>query len=213
MGGDRDDGRWLMAGAAAMAAVLLAQELHHHVVVAPAALPTMLFELAEVVLLLGCTTICALLVRRVVAQWEERPRAARPTGRAAERTVIPGSKGGAAVSRGRAASEAASRACPVLGHRADIDGIRAVAVVPVLLFHAGFSAFPGGFVGVDVFFVISGYLITSIILEDINRDRFSVLAFYERRIRRTFPAPGLHPLSGTSNRKPSGGGRPVEWNR
>ena len=188
MGGDRDDGRWLMAGAAAMAAVLLAQELHHHVVVAPAALPTLLFELAEVVLLLGCTTICALLVRRVVAQWEERPRAARTAGRAAERTVTPGSKEGAAAIRGRAASEAASRACPVLGHRADIDGIRAVAVVPVLLFHAGFSAFPGGFVGVDVFFVISGYLITSLILEDINRDRFSVLAFYERRIRRIFPA-------------------------
>ena len=74
------------------------------------------------------------------------------------------------------------------GHRADIDGLRAVAVVPVLLFHAGFPAFAGGFVGVDVFFVISGYLITSIILDETDAGRFSIFAFYERRIRRIFPA-------------------------
>ena len=74
------------------------------------------------------------------------------------------------------------------GHRADIDGLRAVAVVPVLLFHAGFPAFAGGFVGVDVFFVISGYLITSIILDETAAGRFSIFAFYERRIRRIFPA-------------------------
>ena len=74
------------------------------------------------------------------------------------------------------------------GHRADIDGLRAVAVVPVLLFHAGFPAFAGGFVGVDVFFVISGYLITSIILDETDAGRFSIVAFYERRIRRIFPA-------------------------
>jgi peptidoglycan/LPS O-acetylase OafA/YrhL len=95
---------------------------------------------------------------------------------------------GAASIPARVAARAVSHARPVLAHRADIDGLRALAVVPVLLFHAGFPAFPGGFVGVDVFFVISGYLITSIILDDIERGRFSVLAFYERRIRRIFPA-------------------------
>jgi len=73
-------------------------------------------------------------------------------------------------------------------YRADIDGLRALAVVPVLLFHLGVPAFSGGFVGVDVFFVISGFLITSIILPDIRADRFSLLGFYERRCRRLFPA-------------------------
>src|SRR3984893_9141782 len=73
-------------------------------------------------------------------------------------------------------------------YRADIDGLRAVAVVPVVLFHIGAPVFPGGFVGVDVFFVISGYLITSIILPDIDARRFSIVKFYERRVRRIFPA-------------------------
>lgn len=73
-------------------------------------------------------------------------------------------------------------------YRADIDGLRALAVLPVLLFHLGVPAFSGGFVGVDVFFVISGFLITSIILPDIDAGRFSILAFYERRCRRLFPA-------------------------
>lgn len=73
-------------------------------------------------------------------------------------------------------------------YRAEIDGLRTVAVVPVILFHAGFSLFSGGFVGVDVFFVISGYLITTLLLQDIERGRFSLLEFYERRIRRIFPA-------------------------
>lgn len=73
-------------------------------------------------------------------------------------------------------------------YRSDIDGLRAVAVVPVVLFHAGFSTFSGGYVGVDVFYVISGYLITSIICEEIERDRFTIVGFYERRIRRIFPA-------------------------
>ncbi|MET1026494.1 MAG: acyltransferase family protein [Dongiaceae bacterium] len=73
-------------------------------------------------------------------------------------------------------------------YRRDIDGLRALAVVPVVLFHAGFSGFGGGFVGVDVFFVISGYLITSLIAEEIKNGRFSVLNFYERRVRRIFPA-------------------------
>lgn len=73
-------------------------------------------------------------------------------------------------------------------YRPDIDGLRALAVVPVVLFHAGFSWCSGGYVGVDVFFVISGYLITSIILSDLDLERFSIVRFYERRIRRIFPA-------------------------
>ncbi len=73
-------------------------------------------------------------------------------------------------------------------HRREIDGIRAVAVVPVVLFHAGLPSFSGGFVGVDVFFVISGFLITSIILDDLSEKRFSLLEFYERRARRILPA-------------------------
>lgn len=73
-------------------------------------------------------------------------------------------------------------------YRAEIDGLRAFAVVPVLLFHAGFAPFNGGYVGVDVFFVISGFLITSIILKDLDRGNFSLIEFYERRIRRIIPA-------------------------
>ena len=73
-------------------------------------------------------------------------------------------------------------------YRADIDGLRAVAVSAVLLFHAGASIAPGGFIGVDVFFVISGYLITSIISEELKQGTFSIWSFYERRIRRLAPA-------------------------
>lgn len=73
-------------------------------------------------------------------------------------------------------------------YRREIDGLRAVAVVPVILFHAGFESFQGGFVGVDVFFVISGYLITSIIAAEVERDDFSIARFYERRARRILPA-------------------------
>ena len=73
-------------------------------------------------------------------------------------------------------------------YRAEIDGLRALAVVPVILYHAGFQLFSGGFVGVDVFFVISGYLITSIILMDIDKGKFSLVHFYERRARRLLPA-------------------------
>ena len=75
-----------------------------------------------------------------------------------------------------------------MNYRPDIDGLRAVAVLPVVLFHAGVTALGGGFVGVDVFFVISGYLITSLIAEEIRGDRFSIARFYERRIRRIMPA-------------------------
>ena len=73
-------------------------------------------------------------------------------------------------------------------YRREIDGLRALAVVPVMLFHAGFQAFSGGFVGVDVFFVISGYLITSIILAEKQAGVFSIVNFYERRARRILPA-------------------------
>ena len=75
-----------------------------------------------------------------------------------------------------------------LRYRPEIDGLRSVAVVPVVLFHAGFQVFSGGFVGVDVFFVISGYLITGILLGDIERHRYSIARFYERRARRILPA-------------------------
>jgi peptidoglycan/LPS O-acetylase OafA/YrhL len=73
-------------------------------------------------------------------------------------------------------------------HRPEIDGLRAVAVLPVVLFHAGVGVFSGGYVGVDVFFVISGFLITGLIKEDLERERFSVLGFYNRRVRRILPA-------------------------
>lgn len=73
-------------------------------------------------------------------------------------------------------------------YRREIDGLRAVAVIPVILFHAGFENFSGGFVGVDVFFVISGYLISTIILLEKEKGIFSLVNFYERRLRRIMPA-------------------------
>ena len=73
-------------------------------------------------------------------------------------------------------------------YRSEIDGLRALAVIPVILFHADFTLFSGGFIGVDVFFVISGYLITTIIHDEIKNDSFSIINFYERRIRRILPA-------------------------
>ena len=73
-------------------------------------------------------------------------------------------------------------------YRSDIDGLRAVAVLAVLAFHALPSVLPGGFVGVDIFFVISGYLISSILLSSLQQQSFSLLDFYSRRIRRIFPA-------------------------
>jgi peptidoglycan/LPS O-acetylase OafA/YrhL len=77
---------------------------------------------------------------------------------------------------------------PAVGYRSEIDGLRALAVLPVILFHAGFRAFGGGFIGVDIFFVISGYLITGIIWNDLEKKRFSLRRFYERRVRRILPA-------------------------
>lgn len=75
-----------------------------------------------------------------------------------------------------------------IAYRPDIDGLRAVAVVPVILFHAGAQWLPGGFVGVDIFFVISGYLISAIILREVGQGSFTFAGFYERRIRRIIPA-------------------------
>ena len=73
-------------------------------------------------------------------------------------------------------------------YRREIDGLRALAVLPVVFFHAGFKFFNGGFVGVDVFFVLSGYLITSIILHERSQGVFTIAGFYERRARRILPA-------------------------
>jgi len=73
-------------------------------------------------------------------------------------------------------------------YRADIDGLRAIAVLAILLFHVGVDGFGGGYVGVDIFFVISGFLITTIIVREIDAGSFSVARFYERRVRRILPA-------------------------
>lgn len=73
-------------------------------------------------------------------------------------------------------------------YRKEVDGLRALAVLPVIFYHAGLKAFSGGFVGVDVFFVISGYLITSLLLASSENGKFTFLGFYERRARRILPA-------------------------
>ena len=73
-------------------------------------------------------------------------------------------------------------------YRPEIDGLRAFAVLPVIFFHAGFEIFSGGFIGVDIFFVISGYLITLLLINDMQDNSFSILNFYERRARRLLPA-------------------------
>jgi peptidoglycan/LPS O-acetylase OafA/YrhL len=81
-----------------------------------------------------------------------------------------------------------ARTGPQTEHRRDIDGLRAVAVLPVVAYHVGIHAVPGGFIGVDIFFVISGFLITQVLIQDIHGDRFSLIRFYERRVRRILPA-------------------------
>src|SRR4051812_39233055 len=77
---------------------------------------------------------------------------------------------------------------PSAQYRPDVDGLRAIAVMLVLNFHGFPAAMPGGFIGVDVFFVISGFLITGIIARELEQGRFSLLTFYIRRVRRIFPA-------------------------
>lgn len=73
-------------------------------------------------------------------------------------------------------------------HRPDIDGLRALAIIPVVMYHVGVRGFPGGFIGVDVFFVISGYLITGILAREVERGGISLRDFYRRRVLRIFPA-------------------------
>ncbi|MDR2300432.1 MAG: acyltransferase [Deltaproteobacteria bacterium] len=72
-------------------------------------------------------------------------------------------------------------------YRPEIDGLRAISIIFVMLYHADFHIFTGGYIGVDIFFVISGYLITGIILDDLQLNKFSFLNFYERRVRRILP--------------------------
>jgi peptidoglycan/LPS O-acetylase OafA/YrhL len=84
--------------------------------------------------------------------------------------------------------EATAKRSIELTHRSDIDGLRAVAVLAVLAYHYWGAFFGGGFIGVDVFFVISGYLLSAIIISEAQADQFSFFRFYERRIRRIFPA-------------------------
>ena len=75
-----------------------------------------------------------------------------------------------------------------LKFRADIEGLRALAVLPVVAFHALPQAVPGGFIGVDIFFVISGFLITQLLLQRLDSDQYSIASFYAARVRRIFPA-------------------------
>ena len=75
-----------------------------------------------------------------------------------------------------------------LNYRPDIDGLRTIAVASVVLFHCGFSSLSGGFIGVDIFFVISGFLITTLLCRDIGGDLFSLTSFYAKRLRRLYPA-------------------------
>ena len=74
-----------------------------------------------------------------------------------------------------------------MNYRKEIDGLRALSILPVIFFHFGFARFSGGYIGVDIFFVISGYLITSLIIREISEEKFSLTKFYERRARRILP--------------------------
>ena len=76
----------------------------------------------------------------------------------------------------------------MIAYRPEVDGLRAVAILSVILFHAGVEGVSGGYVGVDIFFVISGYLITAIIAKEVSRGEFSIVNFWERRVRRILPA-------------------------
>lgn len=85
----------------------------------------------------------------------------------------------------------AARSDCSIGYRAELDGLRAFAVLAVIIYHFNQALLPRGYLGVDVFFVLSGYLISSILLSDIKAQRFSVLRFWDRRIKRILPAAAL----------------------
>jgi hypothetical protein len=93
-----------------------------------------------------------------------------------------------ALMRSRARVSFESVASHSAKYRPDVDGLRAIAVLVVVFYHLGLRNFRNGLVGVDVFYVISGYLITSLLLKDLEAGRFSIVSFYERRMRRIFPA-------------------------
>jgi len=73
-------------------------------------------------------------------------------------------------------------------HRDDIDGLRGVSILLVIFYHVGISVFSGGFIGVDVFFVISGYVISNLVFKQISTNQFNLLTFYRKRLRRLLPA-------------------------
>lgn len=112
----------------------------------------------------------------------------RPAGRARILPALHQPRGERLTEADTTLARPATPAVAHAGYRREIDGLRAVAVVPVILFHAGFAAFAGGYLGVDIFFVISGYLITGILARDLRAGRFSLARFYERRARRILPA-------------------------
>ena len=74
-----------------------------------------------------------------------------------------------------------------MNYRKEIDGLRAICILPVIFYHFNLPIFSGGYIGVDIFFVLSGYLICSLVIKDINEKSFSLKNFYERRARRIFP--------------------------
>src|SRR4051794_10210575 len=88
----------------------------------------------------------------------------------------------------RATPEVSGAAEPHWAYWPEVDGLRTIAVLSVAVFHLARQVMPGGFVGVDIFFVISGFLISSILMDDIARHKFSIARFYQRRISRIFPA-------------------------
>jgi peptidoglycan/LPS O-acetylase OafA/YrhL len=110
-----------------------------------------------------------------------------PTELAAPGSVA-GSVGASASRRSPTGHVGAGDGTRALSYRPDIDGLRALAILPILLLHCGVTRLRGGFVGVDIFFVISGYLITAIMIRDIAAERFSIVRFYRHRIVRILPA-------------------------